>query len=48
MDAVTDCFRFGKFSLQICEFCGALYQRNRETFIALRSTASSRTSGTVL
>ena len=27
--------RFGKFSMQIYEFCGATYQRNYETFSVL-------------
>jgi len=35
-DSAADFFlRFGKFSMQIYEFCGATYQRNYETFSVL-------------
>jgi len=37
--------RFGKFPPQICESCGATYQRNCKMYSALQSTSGSLTKG---
>ena len=37
--------RFGKFTRQICESCGATYRRNYEMFSALQSISGPLTDG---
>jgi len=43
-NSAADFLRFCKFPPQICESCGAIYQRNYDAFSALLSTSGPLTN----